>query len=396
MASQISKLLIVSHVRHYSHDGKIYAYGPYTREIDIWADLFQHVLVASPLLNEAPPNDCLQFARPNISMIPQPETGGDNFGAKLLQVLFLPVLVWKLSRAMWGMEAIHVRCPGNLGLLAAVLAPLFSRCLVAKYAGQWNGYSGEPWSVRIQRFLLRSPLWRRGVVTVYGEWPNQPKQIVPFFTSMMTAGQVQRSAEVARTKRLAAPAGILYSGRLEGLKGVDVLLRALRILKDEGFDFRLSIIGDGSEYSRLERLTGDLGLEQDVSFIGAVPFQEVMTWYEKGHILVLPSRHSEGWPKVLAEAMCHGLVCISTNHGLIPWLLRDRGCIFPVDDVDALAGHIRNLIRDPAEYGRLSRAAAAWAQTYSLEGLRDALQTLLSTKWETTVTPLARTEFRES
>jgi hypothetical protein len=43
-------------------------------------------------------------------------------------------------------DAIHVRCPGNLGVL---LAPLFTRRLVAKYAGQWNGHHGERFALRL-------------------------------------------------------------------------------------------------------------------------------------------------------------------------------------------------------------------------------------------------------
>src|SRR5437868_4674272 len=154
-----SKLLIVSHVRHYDHGGKLYAWGPYTREIDIWADLFPQIVIASPVSTLPPPKDCLPFTRSNISMIPIKETGGDDWRAKAAQVFQLPSLIWNLARAMRGMDAIHVRCPGNLGLLGVILAPLFSRFLVAKYAGQWNGYHGEPVANWLQRRLLRSFWW---------------------------------------------------------------------------------------------------------------------------------------------------------------------------------------------------------------------------------------------
>jgi len=382
MPTRIERLLIVSHVVHYRHQGAIYAYGPYTREIDIWADLFAEVRIASPVRDEEPPGDCLPFQRSNISVAPQMETGGDRLIAKLQQMALLPVHLCKLGSAMRTAQAIHVRCPGNLGLLGLMLAPIFSRNLVAKYAGQWNGYQHEPLSVRMQRALMRSFWWRRGIVTVYGQWPDQPRQIVPFFTSMMTADQVRRSAEVARHKCLASPVEILYSGRLAELKGVDVLLRAAGRLARDGVPFRLSIVGEGPEAPRLKQLAADLGIQDSVLFTGAVPYQEVMQWYEKAHVLVLPSRHSEGWPKVLAEAMCHGLVCISTDHGLIPWLLRGRGYVFPVDDADALVACLKQAISDPDEYLRLSKTAASWAQAYSLEGLREALQDLLSRKWQ--------------
>jgi hypothetical protein len=88
-------------------------------------------------------------------------------------------------------NAIHVRCPGNLGLLGVILAPLFSDKLIAKYAGQWNAHKGERKILRLQRAILKSPWWK-GPVTVYGEWENQPAHIIPFFTSMMSADQIDK------------------------------------------------------------------------------------------------------------------------------------------------------------------------------------------------------------
>src|ERR1700730_15711640 len=82
MGTKISNLLIVSHVLHYEYRGRVYAYGPYTREIDIWADLVPEIRIASPLCAEEPPKDCLPFTRANIRLVPQRRTGGDTFAAK--------------------------------------------------------------------------------------------------------------------------------------------------------------------------------------------------------------------------------------------------------------------------------------------------------------------------
>jgi glycosyltransferase involved in cell wall biosynthesis len=385
MTPKISKLVIVSHVHHYSHGGQIHAYGPYTREIDIWADLFPQVVIASPLRYEVPPNDCLPFTRSNISLVPQRETGGDDIRSKVVQILMLPVLLLELCRAMWDVDAIHVRCPGNLGLLGTIVAPMFSRRCVAKFAGQWNGHAGERFIVWLQRLILGSFWWRRGLVTVYGKWPDQPKQVTPFFTSMMTSHQVRHAAEAAIHKKLSEPLQILFSGRLANVKRVDVLLHAARILADRNVRFAITVIGDGIERSRLEVLADDLQLKDHVKFVGAVPFDEMMYWYERGHVLVLPSDHGEGWPKVLTEAMCHGLVCVATNHGLIPWLLGDKGYTFPVGDAKALADRFNEIVRDPDRYRAMSQAAGAWARNYSLEGLRDALQGLLSKHWDVVI-----------
>lgn len=375
------KLLIVTSIAHYKVGEFLYAYGPYTREIDIWADLFKKVLIAAPLGSDALPAHCMPFTRNNISILPQLETGGVKYRHKMLQILALPIHFWKLSFAMLKVDAIHIRCPGNLGLLGVILAPLFSPYCIAKYAGQWNGYRNEPISQRMQRFILGSWWWRKGLVTVYGEWPRQPRQVVPFFTSMMTSEQVQHGALVARNKRLTIPAQILYAGRLVPHKGIDILLRSLKLLLNQGPAFKLAILGDGPERNGLLKLTQELGLTGHVHFVGAVSYNEVMSWYEKSHILVLPSFNSEGWPKVLAEAMCYGLVCVGTDHGLVPWLLQNRGVVVPVADVDGLATGLRGILNDVSVYDTLSKQASAWAQGYSLEGLKEALDNLLASRW---------------
>ncbi|MDR4485225.1 MAG: hypothetical protein R3B95_18815 [Nitrospirales bacterium] len=236
-------LLVVTSTPHYKVGEYLYSYGPYTREMDIWADLFINVLIAAPLGSGPPPKDYLSFNKNNISILPHKDAGGDKCRDKLFQILALPINFWNLSVAMSKVDAIHVRCPGNLGLLGVVLAPIFSRYCIAKYAGQWNGYRGEPIAVRIQRYLLGSWWWRKGLVTVYGEWPRQPRQVVPFFTSMMTTEQVRRGAVIARNKKLTFPAEILYAGRLVPSKGVDILLRSLKLLFNQGFAFNLTIVG---------------------------------------------------------------------------------------------------------------------------------------------------------
>ena len=383
-------LLVVSHVRHYRSHGQLHAYGPYVREIEIWADLFDHVRIASPCVTGAPAGDALPFTRPNISIVPQRETGGPALRAKLKQFALTPFLVLNLCRAMRQTDAIHVRCPGNLGLLGILLAPLFSRRCVVKYAGQWGDYPGEAWSVRLQRRVLRSWWWRNGLVTVYGQWPDQPRQIIPFFTSMMSEQQVRKAATVAACKRLTSPVEVLFSGRLSANKNVDLLLRALAAARH---DWRLTVAGDGVMRPQLETLAASLGIADRVRFLGAIPYDEMMRCYERCHVLVLPS-YTEGWPKVLAEAMCHGLVCAGTAAGLMPWLLDRRGYTFPAGDHRALGAILNTIFDDPAEFERRSCSGAEWARQYSLESLRSALDQLFRKHWGESWPAEARVDYR--
>lgn len=375
------RLLIISHVTHYQHEGRLHAYAAYAREIDLWADLFPEVLIASPCHKRRPTPDCAPFIRSNIGMIPLPETGGTSFGPKLRQILMAPYLALRLVRAGAQADAVHVRCPGNLGLLGALVAPLCSRYRVAKYAGNWAGYPGEPWSFRLQRRILASRWWT-APVTVYGEWPNDPAHIVPFFTSVMTDDQVERARVAAATRKRGSALRVLYVGRLAPNKNVDVLISAVAELQGRGIPVDCVVIGDGPLRSTLEAHAAGLGLQAAVRFLGALPFDEVQRWYERCDTLVLAS-DAEGWPKAVAEAMTYGLVCVASDRGFTSRMLGEgRGVLVQPRDLAGLSAALAELAADPGQAAHIGGRAAAWACRYSLEGLGRAIRELLTERWK--------------
>ena len=377
--ANIARLLVVSHVVHYEYGGRLHAYGPYAREMDIWADLFPTVAIAAPLRKERPPGDCLPFTRPNIEVVPQLETGGTTVLAKARQAIAVPLLLYSLGRAMMSADAIHVRCPGNLGLLGVLCAPLFSRYLVAKYAGQWTGPT-EAWTVSLQRMILRSRWWH-GPVTVYGRWADQPSHVVPFFTSILDETQLARASAVTRPRKRNGPLRILYVGRLSRPKNVHVLVAAVAQLRREGVDLCVEIIGEGPEAPRLAEQIDSEGLTGRVRLCGSVAFNDVLGFYESSDVLVLVSE-TEGWPKAIAEGMAFGLICIGSNRGFVPEMLgQGRGFCVPPGDTAALAAALRGIASAPVAYERMRHRAADWARQFSLEGLRGSLRELLRTYW---------------
>ncbi len=374
------RLVVVSCAMHYLWQGEYHAYAPYTREMDQWSQLFSELVIAAPLTETEPPADCAPFAGAKVRVVRQRSLGGETVGAKLRQLCALPWICRDLVRAFRQGDAIHVRCPGNLSLPAILLAPLFSRRLVAKYAGQWTGYPQEPSTYALQRWLLRSRWWN-GPVTVYGHWPHQPRQIVPFFTSVMTAPQVERARTAARNRRSNSPLRLLYVGRLVATKHVDALLQATASLTADGIAVTTTIVGDGPDREALMVLASSLGITGRVHFAGALPYDAVLDSYERADVLVLVSE-SEGWPKAVAEAMAFGLLCIGSDHGFVAEMLGDgRGMVVPSQDVEALVVALRRIAADPDSSAEYSVRAARWAQRFSLEGLRDALANLLKDRW---------------
>lgn len=170
-------------------------------------------------------------------------------------------------------------------------------------------------------------------------------------------------AELSLVRTGRRPGHLLSVGRLDPIKGFDILLPALARLHARGVDFTCTVIGEGDERARLEHLSTELGLDSVVSFPGAMPHDVVMQQMDKATLMVLPcvvtqDGNSDGIPNVLMEAMATGLPVISTRISGIPELVEDgvNGRLVPAGDADALADAMHELLDNPQQ--RATFAAA--------------------------------------
>ena len=381
MGRQSKRLVVVSHVRHYLQGRDLFAYTPYVAELDEWAALFGEVVIVSPTAVEHPPADCSKFRSSNVTMVAVPLTGGTSWAAKLRQVAYLPVLCTVLLREIRKGDVVHVRCPGNLGLLGALLAPLSKRPRIAKYAGNWGDYPGESRSYRWQRRILASKWWS-APVTVYSKQTNDPDHVINSFSSAITTEQAERGAAAAATRRRShGRLRLLYVGRLTAPKHPEVIVRSIAELRGYGIDATGTILGDGPEFSALVELSRQMGIEQSVSFAGAVPLESVLSAYEEHDSLVLASE-SEGFPKAVVEAMCFGLVVVGSARGrLVDILGEGRGFTVPVGDSAAVAAILRDIALDPEGSDQVGARASAWSTDYTLGELRSAIATIIQQWW---------------
>ena len=108
----------------------------------------------------------------------------------------------------------------------------------------------------------------------------------------------------------------------------------------------------------MDRLAATLGVADLLVHHGWVARDRLGPLYARAHMIVLPSR-SEGWPKVLSEAMAYGAVPIASTVGSIPQYLREfgTGAVFDPADVEGFASAILEYARDPGRWKRHSEAA---------------------------------------
>lgn len=173
---------------------------------------------------------------------------------------------------------------------------------------------------------------------------------------------------------------MLYVGRLSPEKGVDVLLRACRLLRDRATEFRLELVGDGPERRALQALAEELGLGDDVTFTGALPHGPALIGaYERAGVFVLPSR-TEGLPRALLEAMGMGLAPVATAVGGIPDLIADgsAGLLVEPDSPAALADGLCRMITDDGLRARCAREAWLASSRFTFDTAGQQLLTLLA------------------
>ncbi|MGB6692991.1 MAG: glycosyltransferase family 4 protein [Terracidiphilus sp.] len=138
---------------------------------------------------------------------------------------------------------------------------------------------------------------------------------------------------------------IVFVGRLVSAKGCDLALRSLAILKVDGLRPSFSIIGDGPEAGALKQLTAELGLNDQVTFLGAMREgrgQEVA----RHKVMVVPSLWAEPFGVVALEGLAAGCAVIASSGGGLPDAVGPCGMLFPNGDAQALAAAMKSLLTD--------------------------------------------------
>ena len=178
------RFVVITHAVHTSKAGKLYSYGPYVREMNLWTKHVSTIEIVAPASQEKINTiDIAYHKSTEFTAIP-------NFNITTVKNIFkalfsIPTIMYVIYKAMNRADHIHLRCPGNVGLLGCVVQILFPNIpKTVKYAGNWDPKSKQPLSYKVQQWILRNTLLTKNVkVLVYGDWKETSKNIIPFFTA---------------------------------------------------------------------------------------------------------------------------------------------------------------------------------------------------------------------
>jgi D-inositol-3-phosphate glycosyltransferase len=169
---------------------------------------------------------------------------------------------------------------------------------------------------------------------------------------------------------------ILFVGRLEPLKGLDVLFRAVAALEDLG-NITLNVVGgdeNSQEKARLQTLASRMKLTQNVRFIGSVRHDELPLHYNAADVCVLPS-HYESFGLAALEAAACGRPVVASQVGGLPAIVRNGSTGFLVEPKhsDTMAERLCELLGDDMLRSRMGSAARAHAESLGWDRSADAL-----------------------
>jgi len=219
------------------------------------------------------------------------------------------------------------------------------------------------------------------LVDAYGASPDRVF-IVPPGVDLATFRPLDRTE--ARLKIGLDGPMVLFVGRLERLKGVEVAIRALALLGDRAHpDLRLVVLGedsrdgDESEKERLKAVASTLGIRDRVDFLGSVAHHELPYFYSAANVCVMPS-YSESFGLVGLEAQACGCPVVASDVPGLRSVIRDgvSGYLIAGDDPAEYADRIGRLLADPELARQFGCRASLLAQRFSWTRTADRLDAL--------------------
>ncbi|MBD0260607.1 MAG: glycosyltransferase family 4 protein [Cytophagales bacterium] len=172
-------------------------------------------------------------------------------------------------------------------------------------------------------------------------------------------------AEFRKIEEVARRKAFIFLGRLVSDKGADLLLEALRQVRDRGLDFHCTITGEGPEKESLQQLARQYDLAGRVTFTGTVTGENLVRLLNEHHVMVVPSRWKEPFGVVALEAIACGCVVVGSSGGGLPEAIGPCGVTFRNGDADQLADRLSDLLTQPEALARYRAPAAAHLSKHS-------------------------------
>ena len=278
----------------------------------------------------------------------------------------------------WRFDLIHAHFTYPDGVVAARLGQRYGVPVVITEQNPWG-----PW-MNQYKGVCRKAIWAaqncashiaisRSVRQTIEQFAGKRNNIVVIPDGVEASEFTLPSNDVPRI-----PGQILFVGAIRPVKGVDILLNAVKLLVDRSVPVNLVLVGEAffgtyrQEELRLRQMTIDMGLQNNVRFAGKQPLNELVRYMQQSSALVLPSR-AESLGMVLVESLACGTPVVATRCGGPEDIVNERvGVLVPTEDPASLAQGIEHVLSHSSRYNAAALRAHA-LENFGLESVGQRL-----------------------
>lgn len=363
--------------------------GGFSFQMKAISELFDQTTLVLPLSPKAKPKGLIPLQGKNLRIQPLSPLRGKGWHRKLRLPYWFLRNSLTLSRSLHKADAVHAAIPGDVGTFGMVFGRLSGKPLFVRYCGNWM--VTQTVLERFWKWFMRSCTKPHQVMLATGASLQPPSPEAPhvqwIFSSSVSQAQMLRLRGTVRQHPGLAPRVIIV-GRQEQAKGTAILIQALHDLLPEYPGLSLEVVGDGGALAEFKDLTARLQMTDRVAFLGKIPQPQVIEHLQKAHLFCFPTYSSEGFPKVVLEALACGLPVVTTKVSALPMVIGQGGGVLMEEATPgSCKSAIKQVLDQKDQYPLLSQQALDVAKNYSLEAWRDQIGTYLSQAWNM---PLAK------
>lgn len=356
--------------------------GGFPLQMAAISELFSETVLVLPCETAAASNGASPLRGRNLRVTPLSAPKGKGLRRKFDMLRWVTRNGPTIWQAVKNADAVHTPIPGDIGTIGMVFALILRKPLFVRHCGNW--LAPRTTAERLWKWSMERFAGGRNVMLATGGSTEPPSHLNEnvrwIFSTSLRSEQIANS--VLREPPRRGELRLVIACRLEERKGTDVVIDALPLIAETYPGVTLDVIGGGSLLESLKERADRLALRNRVVFHGKVAQSEVLEILNTAHLFCYPTSASEGFPKVVLEALASGLPVITTRVSVLPRLIAS-GCgkLLNEGTPAALAEAVTEISSDPDAYGQMSINAIATARQYTLEKWRDSIGEVLCESW---------------
>lgn len=380
------KLAVVSHKICWASEDSPSGYatdGGFPLQMKAISELFSETTLVVPCQNTEAESGTIAIEGKNIKVCPLPIPTGKGMRRKISMLGWFAKNGRVIFREIKKADAVHAPIPGDVGTIGMAFALLLKKPLFVRHCGNWfvqRTAAERAWRWSMERFA-----GGRNVMLATGGAADAPSVKNPnvkwIFSTSLNEEQLANSAP--RSLMNDGSLKLITASRQEARKGTDVTIESLPAILEKFPRATLDVVGGGSLLPQLKNRVAALGLGEHVTFHGKVEHGKVLELLHGADLFCYPTSASEGFPKVVLEALAGGLPVITTNVSVLPQLI-SSGCGLLLNEPTAanVAEAVIKIGSDNQIYHEMSARAVQTARQFSLEGWRDYIKDTLCLAWQ--------------